>query len=113
MSKKYELIFCIVNSGYAGLVMEAAKTAGAGGGTVIHGHGTANKEAETYFHITVEPDKDAVMILVPEEIKDEVLHAVYRGAGLSTEGHGIAFSMPVSDVVGLRPQSSEAPAEDK
>lgn len=106
----YEAIFCIVNAGYSDMVMDAAKEVGARGGTVIHARGTANKEAEKYFHITIQPDKEIVMILVPTDIKDAVLHALYREVGLKTAGQGIAFSMPVDDVVGISTPSS-APAE--
>lgn len=97
----YELVFCIVNAGFSDLVMDAAREVGARGGTVMHARGTANKEAEEFFHISIQPDKDIVMILVPSDIKDAVLHALYKQAGLKTEGHGIAFSMAVSNVVGL------------
>ena len=97
----YEVVFCIVNEGYSDVVMDAAKEAGARGGTVIHARGTANKEAEKFFHITIQPEKEIVMILVPADIKDAVLHALYRNAGLKSEGQGIAFSMAVDDVVGL------------
>lgn len=98
---KYEMILCIINAGFSETVMEAAKAEGARGGTVIHARGTANKEAEEFFHISIQPDKDIVMLIVPEKIKDNVLHAVYRKAGLDTDGQGIAFSMPVSMAVGL------------
>ncbi len=83
--------------------MDAAKEVGARGGTVMHAKGTANKEAEQFFKITIQPDKEVVMILVPKDIKDAVLHAVYKSAGLKSEGSGIAFSMPVNQVVGLSP----------
>ena len=69
----YEVVFCVVNAGYSELVMDAAKEVGARGGTVIHARGTANKEAEKFFSITIQPDKEIVMILVPSKIKDEVL----------------------------------------
>lgn len=98
---KYEVIICIVNAGYSELVMDAAREVGARGGTVIHAKGTANKEAEQYFKITIQPDKEMVIILVPEDIKDKVLHAIYQNAGLKSEGQGIAFSMAVDHVVGL------------
>ncbi len=102
MSKStYEMVLCIVNSGYSDLVMDAAKAAGAGGGTLIHARGTANKEAEQFFHISIQPDKDCVMMLVSADIKDAVLHAIYQKAGLDTPGQGIAFSMPISKAVGL------------
>jgi len=103
----YELVFCIVNSGFSETVMDAAKEVGARGGTVIHARGTANKEAEQFFHITIQPDKEIVMILVPAEIKDDILHAVYRAAGLKTAGQGIAFSVAVDDVTGLSPVDTD------
>ncbi len=99
----YEMILCIVNTGFSETVMDAAKEVGARGGTIIHARGTANKEAEQFFHISIQPDKEIVMILVPSEIKDDVLHAVYRQAGLKTEGQGIAFSIAVDEAVGLAP----------
>lgn len=92
---------CIVNAGFADAVMDAARKVGAKGGTVINAHGTANKEAEKYFRITVQPEKEIVMILVRAQIKDEVLHALYQSVGLDTPGQGIAFSMPVDNVVGI------------
>lgn len=98
---KHEAIFCIVNTGYSEAVMDAAKKLGARGGTVINARGTAGKEAETFFHITIQPEKEIVMILVPVEIKDDVMHALYNEVGLETAGQGIAFSMPVDNVVGL------------
>ena len=111
----YEVVFCIVNAGFSDIVMDAAKEVGARGGTVIHARGTANKEAEQFFHITIQPDKEIVMILVPSEIKDDVLHALYRNAGLKTDGQGIAFSMAVDNVVGISggPKPVEEVAEDK
>ncbi len=97
----YEVIFCIVNDGFSDVVMDAAREAGARGGTVMHARGTANREAEKFFGISVQPEKEIVMILVPAEIKDDVLRALYREAGLKTDGQGIAFAMPVDDAVGV------------
>ena len=101
MEYKHEVIFCVVNAGFADTVMDAAREFGARGGTVIHARGTANSEAENLFGITVHPEKEIVMILVPSDIKDDILHALYRAVGLKTPGQGIAFSMPVDAAVGL------------
>ena len=98
---KHEVVFCIVNAGYSEAVMESAREAGATGGTVLHASGTANPQAERFFGLTIEPSKDMVMILVDSKIKDDVLHNLYRDVGLKTAGQGIAFTLPVSDVVGL------------
>lgn len=98
---KHEIIFCIINAGFSQVVMEAAKKAGAKGGTIIRGRGTADPESEQLFQISVQPDKEIVMIIVPAGIKDDVLRAVYQEAGLGAESQGIAFSLPVSKAVGL------------
>lgn len=101
MKYQHEAIFCIVNSGYSELVMDAAKKLGARGGTVINARGTAPKDAESFFGITIQPEKEIVMILVPSSIKEDVLHALYKEAGLDSAGQGIAFALPVDGVVGL------------
>ncbi|MDD3207376.1 MAG: P-II family nitrogen regulator [Erysipelotrichia bacterium] len=96
----HELIICIVNNGFTDLVMDAARKEGARGGTIFHGRGTGNPEMEKFFGISISPEKEIVIILVEAEIKEAVLKAVNKAAGLETNGKGIAFSLPVSDVVG-------------
>jgi nitrogen regulatory protein PII len=107
MKFKHEAIFCIVNSGYSEAVMDAAKKLGASGGTVINARGTASKEAESFFGITIQPDKEIVMILVPSSIKNDVLHALYKEVGLDSAGQGIAFALPVDGVVGITPNETK------
>ena len=97
----FELVLCIVNAGFSQNVMEAARSAGAKGGTILRARGSANPEAEEFFNINIQPDKEMVMILVPREIKDAVLKGIYKAAGLSTAGQGIAFSVAVDKTVGL------------
>ena len=104
---KYEMVCCVVNAGFSDLVMDAARSEGATGGTVIHARGTANKEAEAIFQITIQPDKDLVVLLVPAKIKDNVLHAIYKKAGLDSNGQGIAFSLPVSKTAGIGKKPKE------
>ena len=98
---EHELIVCIVNNGFSEVVMDTARSVGAKGGTVITAKGTANKEAEAFFKIFIQPEKEMVMILVPAKIKEALLHALYKSVGLDTPGQGIAFSLPVDNVVGL------------
>lgn len=101
MDYKHEVILCIVNAGFSEAVMDAARQFGARGGTVLHARGTANVEAEKIFNISIQPEKEVVMILVESEIRDAILHSLYQSVGLQTAGGGIAFSLPVEDVVGL------------
>lgn len=113
MEYTHEVICCIVNTGFSEAVMDAAKQFGARGGTVIHARGTANKEAETLFHITVQPEKEIVMILIPSALKNDILHALYKAVGLNTPGQGIAFSLPVEQVVGLSEPSAQNEKKEK
>ena len=91
----FELVVCIVNAGYSQNVMAAARAAGAKGGTILRARGSANPESEEFFNITIQPDKEVILILVTDDIKDAVMTAVFKNSGLSTEGQGIAFSLPV------------------
>lgn len=113
MKYGHEAIFCIVNSGYSEAVMDAAKKFGARGGTVINARGTASKDAEKFFGITIEPEKEIVMILVPAKCKDDILHALYKEVGLDTAGQGIAFSLPVDSVVGIATEEASKETETK
>ena len=102
MANQFELIFCIVNLGFSDSVMTAARELDSRiCGTVLNARGTAREEAEKLFNITIEPEKEIVMMLVAKELKEEILHAVYKSVGLNTPGQGIAFSLPVDEVVGL------------
>lgn len=98
---EHELIMCIVNEGFSDMVMDVAREVGARGGTVLDARGTANKEAEKLFRIDIQPQKEIVMIVVPTALRDDVLHALYKEVGLNTPGQGIAFAMPVDNVVGI------------
>lgn len=98
MEFSHEMIICIVNNGFSVEVMDAARSAGARGGTVINARGTAGKEAEKLFNISIQPEKELVIILVESTIRDNVLHALYKGIGLGTAAGGIAFALPVDAV---------------
>jgi nitrogen regulatory protein PII len=109
----------IVNDGFTDLVMDAAKKAGARGGTILTARGTGNKDIEKFFGVVITPEKQIVMILVPKAIKDKVIESIYKEVGINTKGQGIAFSFPAADVVGIvdsaKPADSApiAPAEAK
>ena len=102
---QHEAVFCIVNEGFSEAVMDAAREAGATGGTVLHATGTARPDSEITFGVVVQPQKEIVMILVDVKIKEAVLKSLYEAVGLQTAGQGIAFTLPVAEVVGLTPHA--------
>ena len=97
----HDLIVAIVNRGFTDLVMDAALPAGARGGTVVHARGAGAQEASQFSGITIAPEKEMVLILVPHDRKVPVMQAITRGAGLTSEGQGLVFSLPVTDVMGV------------
>lgn len=99
---KKELIVCIINNGFSDLVMNAAKKSGAQGGTTFHARGTGNPDIEKFFGISISPEKEVVLIVVDVEIKDDVVLAIYKDAGLDTKGQGIVFTLPVDDFVNYK-----------
>jgi len=96
-----EAIICIVNRGFTDLVMNAAREAGARGGTVLNAHGTRNKDLEKYYGVIITPEKELVIIVCPTELRDKILSAVNISAGMDTKGQGIAFALPVVATAGI------------
>ena len=100
--ENYEIIIVIVNEGFSDVVMNAARDAGARGGTITHARGTGTKEMEKKYGIVITPQKEMIYILVNSKIRDDVMTAINKVAGTDTNGQGIIFSLPVSDVSGLK-----------
>ena len=107
----HEVIFAIVNSGFAEEAMEIARQQGVRGGTILNARGVAREEAAAFFGITLHSEKEIVMMVVPKSIKDDVLNAIYKEMGMSKKAHGIAFSLPVTDTAGLVKIEDPTPAE--
>ena len=100
-TEHHSLIVAVVRAGFSGTVMEAARAAGASGGTVLHGRGIGSREAEEFFGITIQPEKEILMILVPRQDKQPILKAICNKVLQSTGEHVTAFALPVTDVMGL------------
>lgn len=93
-----EMITVILNRGYADDAMQAARKAGAGGGTVVNARGTANENDAKFFGVHIVPEKEMLMIVVDSDKKDAVLEAIRTLPCLSEPGSGIAFTSAVNDV---------------
>ena len=98
---KFDLIITIVNKGRSHLVVEASKNAGAEGGTILGGRGTGIHEKAKLFGITIEPEKDIILTLVPRDDVDKVLNTIIEEAELNKPGKGITFVLEVKRVAGI------------
>lgn len=102
MEFKHELIIAILNEGYSDLVMDAARSAGAGGGTVLHAKGTGSSRAKKFFGVSLADEKDMVYIVAHSDEKAAIMSAISKSAGPGSKAGAICFSLPISSVVGLR-----------
>ena len=91
----------IVNRGFADHVVDAARNAGAHGGTVFYARGTGLHEVEKFFAISIQPEKEVVLNIVRHEDTHTIMHSIVAAAGLKTEAKGLAFALPITDIVGI------------
>ena len=99
---KRELLMVVSNQGYSEMVMEAARSAGAAGGTVIHARGTGMQSAEQFFGVSLASEKDIIYIVTNREKKNAIMTAIMRKAGLETPAKAITFTLPVTATAGLK-----------
>ena len=83
------------------MVMDAARDAGARGGTVIHAKGTGARFASKFFGLTIAEEKEMIYLVTSKESKDAIIEAIIDKAGPSTDARAIAFTVPVERVAGF------------
>lgn len=96
----YELIIAVTNEGCTDMVMNAARAAGARGGTTLHGKGTGEKDPH-FYNITLAEEKEVVMIVAAREEKSKIMSSIIEKAGPDTEAGTIVFSLPTTEVAGF------------
>ena len=97
----HEVVFAIVNSGFAEDAMNICREQGVRGGTILNARGVAREKEAAFFGITIHAEKEILMMVVEKNIRDNVLNALYKEMGMGRKAQGIAFCLPVSDVAGL------------
>jgi len=98
----HELIFVIANEGYSDLIMDAARGAGAAGGTVIKAKGTGAEYTEKFFGFSIASEKEIHLLVTPAQGRNNIMKAIMEKAGLESKAQSIVFSLPVSHALGLR-----------
>lgn len=98
----FELLVTVANGGHIETVMDAARSAKAPGGTVIHAKGTGAEHAKKFLGISLAEEKELIFIVVRSGQRNEVMRAIMEQAGPGTPAGGITFSLPVTATAGLR-----------
>ena len=101
LNYEYELIMIVANQGATDQVMDAARSAGARGGTVIHGLGTGSKNAEKFYKVSIAAEKEVILIVSASDQKAAIMKAIVQQAGPDTRAGAIAFSLPVTELAGF------------
>ena len=109
-TRMYDLIIAAMQSGFADDAMNAAREAGAAGGTLIHATTLNNRKAEQLIGVTLQQETEVLMILTRREGKLAIMRAVQETAGLKTDAGGVLFSLPVDNLIGVGSMSPDASA---
>ena len=99
--EEFELILAIIGRGFADYVVSAAREAGATGATILYGRGTADSDKQV-MGISLQPEREVILILVKKSDRRKVMQEVAEKTSLMEEGRGLCFSIPVSNVYGLK-----------
>ena len=97
----FDLIVAIIGRGFADYVVSSARDAGATGATILYGRGTADADKQV-LGISLQPEREVVLILVKKDDRRKIMQAISDKTSLMEEGRGLCFSLPVSDVYGLK-----------
>ena len=98
---EYDMIVAIIGRGFSDYVVSAARDAGATGATIVYGRGTADADKQV-FGISLQPERELVLILVKSNERRTIMQAISDKTSLMEEGRGFCFSLPVSEVFGLK-----------
>lgn len=98
----HDLVIVIAEQGYTNLIMDAAREAGAYGGTVVHAKGTGAEAAEKFMGVSIAVEKEIIYIVTKTELKNSIMQAIMEKAGPDSKAKAITFSLPVTDTAGLR-----------
>ncbi len=98
---EYSMIMAIVNQGFSEDVMNAARPKGASGGTVFHSRRIGSQEAMKFWKISVQEEREVVIILATKEDKLAIMQEIGRQCGMQSKAQGVVMSLPVDGIVGL------------
>lgn len=104
---KHTLLLVIVDKDHGESVVKIAQDSGIFGGTIIKGRGTA-QNAKTVLDMVVEPEKEAVIILLEKEKAIEVSSLLNEKLSLTMPNKGFLVKLPVSNTVGLFSDTTKA-----
>ena len=101
MDNKYTLVATVVDRGFSTEVMNCAREAGAGGGTIIHSRAIENEDATGFWGLSVQEEREMILIIAKKEDKTKIMSAISEKFGIKSDAKGIVISLPIDSVMGL------------
>lgn len=95
-------VVVIVERGKAEKIVKAAKQAGASGATIFYGRGTGDTEVKKFLKVNIESSKEVILVLTEKDASEVIIQAMVEAGNLSKPGKGILFTIPISNLIGLR-----------
>ncbi len=99
--KEMELIVSICAKGHSDEIMDAAREAGARGGTIVKAKGTAATGTDKFFGMAISDEKEITYIVAKKELRSDIMKAI-AGYTYADGAHPIVFSLPVTETAGFR-----------
>ncbi|TDG15379.1 P-II family nitrogen regulator [Seongchinamella unica] len=105
----FKMIIVFTEDDKTEAIMDAAREAGATGATVIHNaRGEGLKVSKTFFGLSLETQRDVILMLVEQHLSRQILEEINRAGELDDRpGTGIAFQLDVEDAVGITRQAMQ------
>ena len=91
----HSLICIAVNRGHAEEAADAARKAGATGGTILRARLTGTEDVAKFFGSVLGEEREIVTILAANTVRDVIMNEVNRVCGLHTPAQGLLCSLPV------------------
>ena len=89
-----KVLYIIVNAGYATEIVDIARENGSTGATILNARGSV-PNPQTIFGITIDPEKEIILIIAKKDVAQKIMEGVKEKAGEGTPAHAISFYMPV------------------
>lgn len=98
---KHSMIIAMINQGYSDAVVDAARAAGATGGTVLNARCVRNEHAMNFWGFALQPERELVLIAADVENKVKIMTAIGEACGIHSDAQGLVVSIPIDSIIGL------------
>ena len=98
--QKINMLVVILKHGLANKVLKFAKCHGIKSGTILLGHGTVMHNKLLSFFDLTDSRKEIILMIDEAKVLDEALNQIVKKFKFHLPNHGIAFIVPIDQVIG-------------